>query len=167
MRNPARAEHVLLASPFALNPQELSLHVSRRIRGAFVYASALSLVTAAGAAIYTVSTIDRQANYLLSLAPLAAPSVPCLVAPLPTIQDPAAVAFETGLGDSSSALDVTSLTPATARALTRSEEVLTSAGANLTVTSAYRPAKYQRHLQAVWDKWMRELRNNVDPACRQ
>jgi D-alanyl-D-alanine dipeptidase len=86
---------------------------------------------------------------------------------LPPIEDAEALVFENGLGGSSGAVDVADLTPATARALTRFEQVITSAGATLTVTSAYRPAAYQQHLQAVWDKWMRELRKNVDPACGQ
>jgi hypothetical protein len=132
-----------------------------------VYASSLGLISAAGVAIYTVSTIDSQPRDFLSFAPLAVPSVPCLVEPLRPIQETAALAFENGLGGSSGAVDLADLTPATARALSRFEQVLTSAGRTLTVTSAYRPAAYQQHLQAVWDKWMRELRHNADPPCRQ
>jgi hypothetical protein len=143
------------------------LPVSRRIRRAFVYASGFSFVSAVGVAIYTVSTIDSQPREFSSFAPLVVPSVPCLIEPLPPIRDAVALAFENGLAGSAGAVDVSDLTLATARALTRFEKVLTSAGATLTVTSAYRPAAYQKHLQAVWDKWMRELRNNVDPACVQ
>ena len=34
------------------------------------------------------------------------------------------------------------------------------------VTSAYRPSAYQEHLQAVWDKWTFELRDNTSPECQ-
>ena len=35
------------------------------------------------------------------------------------------------------------------------------------LTSAYRPAAYQGHLQAVWDKWMLELRDLQTIECQE
>jgi hypothetical protein len=92
-------------------------------------------------------------------------SPPCSVDPLPDIEDAEALGFE----ENASGLSVVSLdglTPSTARALARFERIVTSAGGSLAVTSAYRPVAYQDHLQAVWDKWMIELRNNSEPGCQ-
>jgi len=87
----------------------------------------------------------------------------CQVAGLPPIEDPEALAFETQV-DTTGMIDRTGLTPATARALARLEQAVRGIGGILDLKSAYRPAAYQEHLQAVWDKW-RELRHNRQPAC--
>ena len=63
-------------------------------------------------------------------------------------------------------IDLTGLTPATSRALTRFQRVVGSAGGDLWLTSAYRPPAYQEHLQSVWDKWA-ELRDNQQPGCQK
>ncbi len=90
--------------------------------------------------------------------------MPCLVTPLPPIQDAVALAFENGFGSSTGAVDREDMIPGAARALDRFERVVGAAGGALTVTSAYRPQAYQEHLQTVWDRWMYELRDNDDPA---
>jgi hypothetical protein len=102
---------------------------------------------------------------VLPIEPAPAPS-PCVIEPLPPIEDAEAVAFEAGVG-SSAVVDTDGLTPATARALVRFTRVITAAGGSITVTSAYRPSAYQEHLQAVWDKWMTELRDNEDAGCQE
>lgn len=63
-------------------------------------------------------------------------------------------------------IDTGGLTPATARALTRFQIAVTSAGGKLDLKSAYRPPAYQEHLQAVWDKWMVELRRHPEKGCQ-
>jgi len=88
----------------------------------------------------------------------------CAVAPLPEIQDPEGLAFEKNNG--SDAVNVEGLIPAMARALTRFQELVRSAGGTVVVRSAYRPPSYQAHLQAVWLKWMLELRNNREQGCQ-
>ena len=60
---------------------------------------------------------------------------------------------------------VDGLTPGTSRALNRFEELVTKAGGEMYLTSAFRPEAYQQHLRDVWYKWMDELRDNEDPAC--
>lgn len=86
----------------------------------------------------------------------------CTVAPLVAVTDPTAVAFETGQG---LAVDLSGLTPRTAKALTKFEEKVTALGGSFQLTSAFRPASYQQHLRDVWYKWMDELKNNEEPAC--
>ncbi len=92
------------------------------------------------------------------------PPPPCSVAPLPVVTDPQALEFEgkTGAGP---VVDLAGLTPRTSIALTRFEALVSKAGGDVTLTSAYRPAAYQQHLRDVWFKWMDELRDNQDPAC--
>jgi len=92
--------------------------------------------------------------------------LPCSVADVPAIEDPQAQAFEASVG-SAAVVYTDGLTPATARALARFENVVTSIGGSIVLTSAYRPSAYQDHLQAVWDKWMFELRNNEEPGCQE
>ena len=104
---------------------------------------------------------------LTGISPLTPPGPPCLVTPLASIEDPEALAFENGLAGAAGTVDVEHLTSATARALARFQHVVSSKGGSITVTSAYRPVAYQQHLQAVWDKWMRELRDNREQECQQ
>lgn len=89
----------------------------------------------------------------------------CSVQPLPEIQDATALSFEENLG-SAGVVNTDQLTPRTGRALARFEKIVRSVGGFFALTSAYRPAAYQAHLQAVWDKWMVELRNNQEPGCQ-
>ena len=86
--------------------------------------------------------------------------VALLVEPLPALTDAQALEFEGG-----DSVDTSSLTPATAKALTRFQRVVTKSGGRMTITSAYRPPTYQEHLQTVWDKWM-QLRNDRSSACQ-
>ena len=148
---------------------ESSLQSSRTLRNVFVYAGGLTLVIGGGiVTAYNVLGINTQQIFNLQASgSLSAPSVPCLVEPLPTITDPTAVAWEQRFGPDTGAVDREGLTSRTARALERFEKLLTKAGATLTLHSAYRPAAYQAHLQQVWEKWMYELRDNIDPACSQ
>ena len=74
------------------------------------------------------------------------------------------MSFESNVGPAVVNLD--GLTPTTARALARFEHIVTSVGGAVAITSAYRPSAYQDHLQAVWDKWMVELRDNTDEKCQ-
>jgi D-alanyl-D-alanine dipeptidase len=92
------------------------------------------------------------------------PPPPCLVDPLSDVSDPEAVEFEAAVG-TSGVINTAGLTSVTARALTRFEQIVLSAGGRVELKSAYRPAAYQAHLQEVWDKWMFELRYNADGAC--
>jgi len=89
----------------------------------------------------------------------------CSVQPLARVEDATALAFEPSLG-SPGVVDTDGLTPTTARALVRFERIINSVGGVVAITSAYRPAPYQEHLQDVWDKWMLELRNNTDESCQ-
>lgn len=89
----------------------------------------------------------------------------CVVSPVPDLADEQARAFEANAG-SPAVVDLEGLTPFTARALARFQRIVTSAGGSVFVTSAYRPSAYQEHLQAVWDKWMLELRDNNEPECQ-
>jgi hypothetical protein len=86
-------------------------------------------------------------------------------APLPDITDSEALGFESNVG-STAVVDTEGLTAATSRALIRFSQIVVRAGGSITVTSAYRPASYQEHLQTVWDKWMLELRNNQEEGCQ-
>ena len=104
---------------------------------------------------------------LTGFAPLVPAGPPCLVNPLPPITDAAALAFENGLGAAPGAVDVADLTKRTARALAHFQRIITAKGGTVVVTSAYRPPAYQQHLQAVWDKWLHELRDNKVPECQQ
>jgi D-alanyl-D-alanine dipeptidase len=84
---------------------------------------------------------------------------------LPAITDPAALAFENGDG-ATGAIDIEDLMPAMARALVRFQRLVVAAGGTFELKSAYRPPAYQAHLQAVWFKWMLELRNNRQAGCQ-
>ena len=111
---------------------------------------------------FTVPSIDELELGDIKLTPSGPP---CLVTPLPGIEDASALAFENGLVGGAGTVDVENLTTATARALARFEKVVTSKGGTIKVTSAYRPPAYQQHLQVVWDKWINELRDNHEPSC--
>jgi hypothetical protein len=101
----------------------------------------------------------------LAFVPLAAPEVPpCMIEPLPRIHDAEALSFEAQVGEGA-VVNLDGLTPATSRGLARFTSVVATAGGSIFLTSAYRPGAYQAHLQAVWDKWMMEMRGNVMPEC--
>lgn len=98
----------------------------------------------------------------------SSPELPgvCEVAPLGAVTDAAALDFEMRSGEGD-ALERSGLTRPTARALARFERLVIAAGGAIGLRSAYRPAAYQAHLQSVWDKWMKELRDNREPACEE
>jgi D-alanyl-D-alanine dipeptidase len=98
------------------------------------------------------------------IQPLAGMRGSCSVDDLPAITDAGAEGFENGTEDS---VDTKGLTPVTANALAKFEQLISAVGGMLHVRSAYRPPAYQAHLQQVWDKWMHELRNNRTPACQE
>jgi hypothetical protein len=109
-------------------------------------------------------TDDEQAQ-VITVTPAPEPALPpCSVEPLPAVTDPEALDFEAKSG-SPAVVNTSGLTSATNRALGRFQELVTKAGGEMYLTSAFRPAAYQQHLQSVWYKWMDELRNNNDPAC--
>jgi hypothetical protein len=85
----------------------------------------------------------------------------CAVTPLPMITDDEALSFEKGTSP-----DTVGLKPAMAGALEKFQQLVRSVGGTFSLKSAYRPLSYQAHLQAVWFKWMLELRNNGEPACQ-
>jgi hypothetical protein len=93
------------------------------------------------------------------------PPPPCSVEPVPAIMDPDALTFEGMVGVGGPVVSVDGLTPGTSRALNRFQELVTKAGGEMYLTSAFRPEAYQQHLRDVWYKWMDELRDNTDPAC--
>jgi hypothetical protein len=102
----------------------------------------------------------------LAIEPPPPPPVPpCLVEPLPAIEDLEALDFETGVG-TTGVVNIAGMHPAVSRALSRFERMVGSAGGTVVLTSAYRPAAYQAHLQDVWDKWMIELKDNYAPECQ-
>ncbi|HMC57713.1 MAG TPA: hypothetical protein VKJ01_00845, partial [Candidatus Solibacter sp.] len=94
-----------------------------------------------------------------------APHSTCGVAALAAIEDADALSFEASVG-TAGVIDTADLTPATARALTRFQQAVTSAGGTLDLKSAFRPTAYQDHLQAVWDKWMLGLRHRLEKGCQ-
>jgi hypothetical protein len=85
----------------------------------------------------------------------------CRVEPLPDVVDAEAIQFERIDGP-----DTTGLLPAMAQALDKFRSLVAKAGGTVEVRSAYRPPAYQEHLQAVWFKWMRELRRNREAGCQ-
>jgi len=100
-----------------------------------------------------------------TLAPAEPPPVEaCAVEPLDAIDDPAAQELEATLG---SGIDIDGMTRAAAAALEHFQSNVTAAGGSIILKSAFRPAAYQQHLQNVWYKWMRKLRDNEDPACQE
>ena len=82
------------------------------------------------------------------------------------LEDPEALAFEQNVG-STGVVRTDGLTPATAQALEHFHRLVAAVGGSVVLTSAYRPAAYQEHLQNVWDKWMLELRENREEDCQQ
>jgi D-alanyl-D-alanine dipeptidase len=88
------------------------------------------------------------------------------VNPLSEINDEQGLAFENAAG-TFAVVDVDGLTAQAQMALARFQRLVSSAGGTVAITSAYRPAAYQEHLQSVWDKWMAELRDNTDFACQE
>jgi D-alanyl-D-alanine dipeptidase len=83
------------------------------------------------------------------------------VSGLSLITDDEALTFEKG-----TSLDTGGLKPAMAVALDKFERLVRSVGGTVELKSAYRPPSYQAHLQAVWFKWMLELRNNRESGCQ-
>jgi hypothetical protein len=90
----------------------------------------------------------------------------CEVQPLSEIQDEQALSFENSAG-TFAVVDVDGLTAQAQVALAQFQRLVSSAGGTVSITSAYRPAAYQEHLQSVWDKWMVELRDNTDARCQE
>jgi hypothetical protein len=88
----------------------------------------------------------------------------CKVAPLSEIEDPDALAFEKNA--ESAPADLDGLMPDTAQALDVFKEMVTSAGGTFELKSAYRPPAYQAHLHEVWEKWVKQLRNNRTAGCQ-
>jgi len=83
----------------------------------------------------------------------------CSVDDLPPITDPEVQLFE----DNPDRSDETRLTP---RMKTELACLKTAAAAGSPkVGSAYRPPAYNQHLIDVWKKWVRELKDNANPAC--
>jgi hypothetical protein len=108
--------------------------------------------------------IEEPADTPFSQAQPERVSPNCPVDPLPVIDDPEALEFEGRMG-TSAIIDLEGLTQSTALALEGFQRIISSAGGTVAITSAYRPSAYQEHLQAVWDKWMLELRRNRTEDC--
>ena len=107
---------------------------------------------------------DTPAPAILPAYEAPHPAEPCSVTPLDPIEDPATQQLE---ADAGSGIDVSNMRPAAARALDRFESKVNAVGGTMVLKSAFRPAAYQQHLQNVWFKWMRELRNNQEPGCQE
>lgn len=105
----------------------------------------------------------RSSLYLETPLLPPSPVSACKVEPLPEISTPEALDFEAKAG-STAVVDLQGLTSATVEALDRFQRAVNAVGGKMVLTSAYRPAAYQEHLQAVWHKWM-ELRLNKDADC--
>jgi hypothetical protein len=88
----------------------------------------------------------------------------CKVAPLPEIVDAEALTFEKDAEPA--VVDLEGLMPTMAQALESFKELVNSVGGTFDLKSAYRPPAYQAHLQEVWVKWVKELRNNRTSGCR-
>jgi hypothetical protein len=108
----------------------------------------------------TVATLEMPKLDLQAPGP-----PPCLIGDIPVLHDIDAMGFEANAG-SPAVVNIEGLTSRTALALTRLERVVASVGGAIVVTSAYRPSAYQEHLQAIWDKWMLELRKNKEDGCQ-
>jgi hypothetical protein len=121
-------------------------------------AEAFAVLPITGARPAAVETEMGSLRYAMSLAA-------CKVAPLTEIEDHEALEFERGTGPTG-AVDVDGLMPAMARALESFKELVNSVGGTFELKSAYRPPAYQAHLQEVWLKWVKELRNNRTAGCR-
>jgi len=104
--------------------------------------------------------LDAQLRSLHRIQMLAG----CKVAPLPEIEDPEALAFESNA--ESAPADVDGLMPDAAQALDTFREMVTSFGGTFELKSAYRPPAYQAHLHDVWVKWVKQLRNNRTAGCQ-
>ena len=63
-------------------------------------------------------------------------------------------------------LDIDNLTPRMQTTLQCLQTAIRDDGGTSSASSAYRPPAYNRHLQEVWDKWMRELRRETRPECQ-
>lgn len=83
----------------------------------------------------------------------------CPVSDLPPVTDPAVQAFE----DNPNLSDTSDLTPRMQTALSCLQTAAVAGSPS--VGSAYRPPAYNQHLIDVWNKWVRELKNNDDSAC--
>ena len=104
---------------------------------------------------------DSQKDQLVVTPPVLA--TPCSIQPLAPVEDATALQFEAG--DQSASRN--GLTRACSRALALFTRKIVSVGGTIHVTSAWRPAPYQAHLQQVWDKWMVELKDNTTPSCSE
>ena len=139
----------------------------RRLCAFLFYLAACTLFAAAAAPddddLWNLPVIDRllipQPN--LNVIVFGSPAPNCRVAPLPEIDDPAAIQLETDEGP-----DTDGLLPAMSEALGKFRRLVMSAGGTFDLKSAFRPVAYQEHLQQVWFKWMRELRFNRQPGCQ-
>jgi len=139
----------------------------RRLCAFLFYLAACTLFAAAAAPddddLRNLPVIDRllipQPN--LNVIVFGSPAPNCRVAPLPEIDDPAAIQLETDEGP-----DTDGLLPAMSEALGKFRRLVMSAGGTFDLKSAFRPVAYQEHLQQVWFKWMRELRFNRQPGCQ-
>jgi hypothetical protein len=131
----------------------------RRLFGSVV--ACLSLCTCLEASPSTLRS-ERVTPNASSMVVNSSPSpATCGVTALPLIADDAALAFEKDTSP-----DIGNLKPMMARALGRFQQLVSLVGGTFELQSAYRPPSYQVHLQAVWLKWMLELRNNREPGCQ-
>jgi|GEM_PF-5841418 len=88
----------------------------------------------------------------------------CPVPPLTPITDPAARVHEDGRYAAQPDLD--NLNSRTQTGMACILQRAAGEGIVATITSAYRPAQYQSHLQEVYDKWQL-LKDNAQPECQE
>lgn len=154
------------------------MHQSRFLRKVLPCLAACTLIASTANAFATENpTADGSTNWLDMLSnlpiigrfltpkpvipPVPAPASTCGVEPLPEILDAEAISFER-----EQVPNTGGLLPAMSQALAKFQRLVTAAGGSFELKSAYRPAAYQEHLQQVWFKWMRELRNNHEAGCQ-
>lgn len=142
IHNPQALVDYFLSTPLPLNSPQASTFPS--------YTTCLAPPTAIGQSCYVYAwytNIDytSEAN--------------CPVSDLPPITDPAVQAFE----DNPNLSDTADLTPRMQTALSCLQ--MAAVAGSPSVGSAYRPPAYNQHLIDVWNKWVRELKNNDDSAC--
>ncbi len=102
-----------------------------------------------------------QATSTVGLAYCPLPQ--CPVPPLSSITDPASLEHENGLFSRSP--DMGRLSAATQQGAACIVNQTRALGQRATITSAFRPNRYQSHLREVWDKWML-LRDDSSAVCQ-
>jgi hypothetical protein len=96
--------------------------------------------------------------------PLTGECLECKVQPLTPLTDPISIQFEAQNGQ---VVSTENFQPAMQAAYQCLGNAVAANGGQLTLTSGYRPAEYQKHLGEVWDRWNTDnLRSINDAVCQ-